>query len=87
MDKLKFMLVGLGLVFTAILFYFAVTLAMSLFWYLVFVGVIGLGGYGAYKFLSRPKSPQLERGTPERELESAQKLLDDYRRKIESGKQ
>ena len=29
---------------------------------------------------------QLERGPPESELENAQKLLDDYRRKIESGK-
>ncbi len=88
MDKLKIIFIGLGLVFTAILLYFAVTLVMSLFWYLIIFGVVALGGYGAYKFISRPKTTlQLEPGSPERELANAQKTIDDYRRKLSSGKE
>ncbi|MEP6923517.1 MAG: hypothetical protein ABI954_03550 [Pyrinomonadaceae bacterium] len=89
MDKLKLIFIGLGVIFTAILLYFAVTLVMGLFWYLVLFGVIALTGYGAYKFLSRPEktTPQLERGTPEQELLNAQKTIDDYRRRITSGKE
>ncbi len=88
MDKLKLIFIGLGLVFAAILVYSAVMLLASLFWYLVVFGVIALGGYGAYKFLNRPeKTPQLERGNPEQELLNAQKTIDDYRRKLASGKE
>jgi hypothetical protein len=88
MDKLKLIFIGLGLVFTAILLYFAVTLVMSLFWYLIVFGVVALGGYGAYKFISRPKRTlQLESGSPEGELTNAQKTIDDYRRKLISGKE
>jgi len=89
MDKLKLIFIGLGLVFTAILLYFAVTLVFSLFWYLIVFGVIALTGYGAYKFLSRPErtTPQLKAGNPEQELLNAQKTIDDYRRKLASGKE
>ena len=87
MDKLKLALIGLGIIFAAILLYFAVALAMSLFWYLIVFGLIALSGYGAYKFLGRRASPQLKRGTPERELANAQKVIDDYRRQIESAKE
>lgn len=89
MDKLKFVLIGLGLVFSAILLYFAVALAMSLFWYLIVFGVIAIGGYGAYKFLHNQKKspPQLEPGNPEQELLKAQQIIDDYRRKLTSGKE
>lgn len=88
MDKLKLVLIGLGVVFTAILLYFAVTLVMSLFWYLIVFGVIAIGGYGTYKFLKRSeKAEQLRAGTPEQELLNAQKTIDDYRRKLASGKE
>ena len=88
MDKLKLIFIGLGLIFAAILVYSAVMLLASLFWYLVVFGVIALGGYGAYKFLHRPeKTLQLEGGNPEQELLNAQKTIDDYRRKLASGKE
>lgn len=88
MDKLKLVLIGLGTVFAAILLYFAVTLVMSLFWYLILFGVVALSGYGAYKYLSRaPKTPQLRAGNPEQELLNAQQTIDDYRRKLNAGKE
>lgn len=87
MDKLKLIFIGLGVLFTAIVLYFAVTIVMSLFWYLIIFGVVALGAYGAYKFLSRPQSPPqlVEQNRAERELANAQKALKDFQRKIESG--
>lgn len=87
MDKIKLILIGLGLIFTAVLVYFAVTIVMSLFWYLVFFGVVLLAGFGAYKMLSKREKPLLESGEPENELASAQKLLDKYRRELTGEKE
>lgn len=81
MNKLKLILIGMGVVFAAILAYFAVSLFLSLFWYIVVFGVVALAGYGAYKVLSNPKKQQLNRGTPENELMSAQRVLREIEQK------
>ena len=87
MDKLKLIFIGLGVIFAAILLYFAVALVMGLFWYLAVFGVIALGGYGAYRFLRRPAQPlpELEGNRAERALADAQKTLKEYQRRIDKG--
>lgn len=82
MDKLKLILIGLGVIFAGILVYMAVSVVMSLFWYLVVFGVVVLAGVGAYKLLLKPKRQQLKNSQAGGELNSAQKLLKEYEREL-----
>jgi uncharacterized membrane-anchored protein YhcB (DUF1043 family) len=48
----------------------------------VFVfAVVGLGGYVAFKFLTKPEEKQLKAPDPKKELQKVQRLLDEYKRK------
>lgn len=82
MNKLKLILIGMGIIFAGILIYFAVSIVMSLFWYLVVFGVILLAGVGAYKLLLKPEKQQLESPREHNALADAQKLLKEYRREL-----
>lgn len=82
MNTLKLILVGLGVIFAGILVYLAVSVVMSLFWYLVVFGVILLAGVGVYKLLVKPERPQLKNAQAGGELNSAQKLLKEYEREL-----
>lgn len=84
MNWLKFILIGLGLVFLVVLASSLIGIIYSAFWYLVIIGVIGAGGYAGYKFFKKDKdSPQLEAKTPTgiAELKNTDRALEEYKRK------
>jgi hypothetical protein len=83
MKNAKLILMALGLIFTALMAYVVVSFVVSIFWYLLLGGVVLLLSVGAYKFLAKSDNvPLLEENKPERELTSAQNVLEEYRRKL-----
>jgi len=52
-----------------------------LFKWLLIVGVLTLAGVGAYKLLSKPDAPQYELSSAELEMQKAERMLAEIRRK------
>jgi len=83
MKNAKLILMALGLIFSAIVAWFVISFVFSIFWYLLIGAVVLMLGVGAYKFLAKSEdAPLLDENKPERELNSAQNLLEEYRRKL-----
>lgn len=81
------------IIFTAILFVLALLGAFMLFGlvaavvkFLFFLGILVLIGVGAVKLLSGRKRPELEAGGTQQELDEAQRLIEEIKRKQLSGK-
>ena len=55
-------------------------LAVLLKWLLI-LGVVALAGVGAYKLLSKPDGERLELSSAEREMQKAERMLAELRRK------
>lgn len=56
-------------------------LVFVLFKWLLILGVIALAGVGAYKLLSKSDEPRLELSSAEREMQQAERMLAELRRK------
>jgi uncharacterized membrane protein len=81
------------IIFTAILLVLALLGAFMLFGlvfavakFLFFLGVLVLIGVGAVKLLGRRQRPELEARGSQQELEEAQRVIEEIKRKQLSGK-
>jgi hypothetical protein len=52
MDFIKMLLIALGLVILGMVAFSVFGLVYSVLWYVLFFSVIGIAGYGAYKWLT-----------------------------------
>ncbi len=85
MDFIKYILIILGLIFAGIILFSLVGLVYSVVFYLAVIGVLGIAGYGAYKFLKKTDAPKLASKDPvaaiRDENERAIRELEEYKRK------
>ena len=82
MDKFKIVLALLVLLLAAIGAFFVFGLIAWAFQYLLWIGVLAVIVGVAYKVLKRPARPQLkELDAPEWELDRADRVLEDMKRK------
>jgi hypothetical protein len=56
-------------------------IALGLLKWLLILGVVALAGVGAYKLLSKPDAPQYELSSAELEMEKAERMLAEIRRR------
>ena len=85
MNWLKFILIALGLLLVVMLVSSVVGIVYSAFWYLVVIGVIGVGGYVGYQFFKKDKdSLKLEEKKPSgiSELKNRDRALEEYKRRV-----
>ena len=83
-----------AVVFAAILAFMLIGFLMNLVWYLLIFAALGGAAYIGFKLLQRsqPKQieqsemPILEHRQATRELKNAERILDEYRNKLNSGK-
>jgi hypothetical protein len=84
MNWIKIILAALGLIFVAMILFWVVGIISAILWFVIWAGLIGVIGYGAYKFLKKSEEkPKLEDKTPIAiaELKSVDRQLDEYKQK------
>lgn len=84
MNWIKIILAALGLLFIAMILFWIVGIVSAILWFVIWAGLIGAIGYGAYKFLKKPAAkPALEDKTPIAiaEIKHVDKQLEEYKRK------
>ena len=81
MDKLKTILTLIAIILGALAVLAAIGLIYNLLGYLLILGVVCLGAYVAFRFLTKSESKQISSPDPKKELERVQRLLDEYKRK------
>jgi hypothetical protein len=85
MDIIKLILAAVGLLAVIVIGYWLIGVIFSLFWLFVYLGIIGLVGYGGYKlfFGPDPKEKALEDKMPISiaEMQGSERALEEYRRK------
>lgn len=84
MKWLKVIFVGIGLILVMMLASTIIGVVFSALWYLLLIGIVGLAGFGAYKFFGEKESLQLStrNAAPEIEMESAHRALEKYKRRL-----
>lgn len=82
MDKLKTILTLIAIILGALVVLAAIGLIYSLLGYVLIFGVICLGGYIAFRFLTKSETKQISAPDPKKELQKVQRLLDEYKRKV-----
>ena len=81
MDKLKTILTLIAIILGALAVLATIGFIYSLLGYLLILGLVCLGGYIAFRFLTKSDSKQISVPDPKKELERVQRLLDQYKRK------
>lgn len=85
MNFIKLILILLALGLGVILIFWLIGVVYSVLWYLLWLGLIALGGYAGYKFfLEKEKDvPQLEEKKPVAisELQDFDRALEEYKEK------
>lgn len=81
MDKLKTILTLIAIILGALAVLATIGFIYSFLGYLLILGVVCLGGYIAFRFLTKSDSNQVSAPDPKKELERVQRLLDEYKRK------
>ena len=81
MDKLKTILTLIAIILGALVVLATIGFIYSFLGYLLILGVVCLGGYIAFRFLTKSDSTQISAPDPKKELERVQRLLDEYKRK------
>ena len=85
MNFFKFMLILLGIGLGIWLLFWLFGIISAILWYLMWIGLIGLGGYVGYKmFLEKDDKPaQLEEKKPNAiaELQNLDRVLEEYKKK------
>lgn len=85
MKWIKIIFIAISLILTMMLASTVIGIVFSALWYLLLIGIVGIAGFGAYKFFGNKKdSRQLSgRNTPpEIEIESARRALEKYKRRL-----
>ena len=81
MGSLKTILTLIAVILGALAVLAVVGFIYSLLGYLLILGVICLGGYIAFRFLTKSDGKQISAPDPKKEFEKVQRLLDQYTRK------
>lgn len=81
MDKLKTILTLIAIILGALAVLAAISLVYTFLGYLLIFGVVCLGGYIAFKLLTKSDTKQISPPDPKKELQKVQRLLDEYKRK------
>ena len=81
MDKLKTILTLIAIILGALVVLAAIGLIYNLLGYLLILGLVCLGGYIAFRFLTKSDVKQISPPDPKKELKRVQRLLDEYKRK------
>jgi uncharacterized membrane-anchored protein YhcB (DUF1043 family) len=81
MDKIKAILTIIAVILGLLGLFVAIGFIYSLLFYGFILAVVCLGGYVAFRLLTKPESKQLHSPNPQKQLEKVQRLLDEYKRK------
>ena len=80
MDNLKTILTLIAIIIGALALLAGIGLIYSLLYYVLFLAVVVIGGWVAFRLLSRPRAEQIEAPDPKKELQKVQRLLDQYKK-------
>ena len=81
MDELKKILTIIAIILGALAVLAAIGFIYTFLGYILILGVVFLGGYIAFRFLTKSDANQISVPDPKKELERVQRLLDEYKRK------
>jgi len=81
MEKLKTILTLIAVILGALAVLAVVGFIYSLLGYILILGVVCLGGYIAFRLLTKSHDKQIAALDPKKELERVQRLLDEYKRR------
>ena len=82
MDKIKTILIVLGIIFGGLIVFMTIGFIYSLLQFLLLAGVIGLAGYIGVRILSGKSPREIESSGPERHLQKVERTLEEYKRKL-----
>jgi hypothetical protein len=86
MKILKALLIVVAVIVAGMIGMSLLGLIYSGVWYLLVAGVLGLGGYTAYKFIKATNAPQLEEKPPFSEIDYNEdvlnKQLEEFKQKL-----
>ena len=80
MDTLKTILTLIAIILGALALLAGIGLIYSLLYYILLFTVLCIGGYVAFRLLSRPRPERIEAPDPKKELQNVQRLLDQYKK-------
>ena len=81
MDKIKFILIVIGVILGALGLFVAIGFIYNLLFYGSILAIVCIGGYLAYKLFAKPEAKQLQTPDPQKQIENVQRLLDEYKKK------
>lgn len=81
MNTIKAILMIIAAILGLIGLFVAIGFIYSLLFYGFILAVVCLGGYIAFRLLTKPEAKQLHSPDPQKQLEKVQRLLDEYKRK------
>lgn len=85
MNWLKIILILLGILLGAWAVFWVIGILYGALWYLLILGVLGIGGYVGYKLLKPDAKPQIESKTPvsqiELEIAKNERLIEEMKSK------
>lgn len=81
MSNLKIILTAIAVILGAVIALSAIGMIMTLLQYLFWLGVLCLAAAVAIKLLKKSDSPRLESRPHVKELDNAERALEDYKRK------
>jgi len=81
MDKLKTVLTLVAIILGALVALAAIGLIYTFLGYILILSIVCLGGYMAFRYLTRSDTKQISPPDPKKQLQKVQRLLDEYKRK------
>jgi len=81
MDKLKTVLTLVAIILGALVALAAIGLIYTFLGYILILSIVCLGGYIAFRYLTRSDAKQISPPDPKKQLQKVQRLLDEYKRK------
>jgi hypothetical protein len=81
MDKIKIILIVVVALLASLGLFVAIGFIYSLLFYVFVFAVVGVGGYVAFKVLTKPEEKQLRTPDSKKELQKVQRLLEEYKKK------
>ena len=82
MDKIKVILILIGVVVVGLGVFAAIGIIYSLLQLLLLVGVVGLAGYIGVRLLTNKSPREIESSGPEHHLQKVERTLEEYKRKL-----
>ena len=82
MDKIKTILIVIGIILGGLAVFLTIGFIYSLLQTLLLVGVIGLAGYIGVRLLTNKSPREIESSGPERHLQKVERTLEEYKRKL-----